>query len=65
MLILSRKLNESIVISGNIKVKICRIDRETVKLGIEAPKEIEIFREEVLKRRVDNREQQDGQTQNL
>ena len=40
MLILSRKLNESIVIDGRIIVKVLRIDKDTVKLGIQAPAEL-------------------------
>lgn len=48
MLILSRKLNESIVIDGRIIVKILRIERETVKLGIQAPQELQVHRQEVF-----------------
>lgn len=47
MLILSRKLNESIVIDGKIIVKILRIDRDTVKLGIQAPSELPVHRQEI------------------
>jgi carbon storage regulator len=47
MLILSRKLNESIVIDGRIIVKILRIERDTVKLGIQAPVELPVHRQEV------------------
>jgi carbon storage regulator len=47
MLILSRKLNESIVINGRIVVKVLRIDKDTVKLGVQAPTEIPVHREEV------------------
>lgn len=47
MLILSRKLNESIVIDGRIIVKVLRIEKESVKLGIQAPPEISVHREEV------------------
>ncbi|MCX6883747.1 MAG: carbon storage regulator CsrA [Verrucomicrobiota bacterium] len=47
MLILSRKLNESIVIDGRIIVKVVRVDGDTVKLGISAPTEVPIHRQEV------------------
>ncbi len=47
MLILSRKLNESIVIDGRIVVKILRVDGDVVKVGIEAPKEVPVHRQEV------------------
>ena len=48
MLILSRKLNESIVIDGRIIVKILRIERDTVKIGIQAPAELPVHRQEVF-----------------
>ncbi len=47
MLILSRKLNESIVIDGRIIVKVLRIEKESVKLGIQAPPEVPVHREEI------------------
>ena len=47
MLILSRKLGESIVIDGRIVVKVVRVDGDTIKLGIEAPGEVPIHRQEV------------------
>jgi carbon storage regulator len=47
MLILSRKLGESIVIDGRIIVKIMRLDGDLVKLGIEAPAEVPVHRHEV------------------
>ena len=47
MLILSRKLSESIVIDGRIIVKIMRVDGEVVKVGIEAPKDVPVHRQEV------------------
>ena len=47
MLILSRKENESIIIDDNIEIKILEIEEGKVKLGIEAPKDIDIFRKEL------------------
>jgi len=47
MLILSRKINESIVIDGQIVVKIVRIDGDQVKLGIQAPSQVPVHRHEV------------------
>ena len=48
MLILSRKLNESIIIDGKIVVKVLRIERDTVKLGIQAPAELSVHRQEIF-----------------
>ena len=47
MLVLSRKIGESVVIDGRIKVKIVRLDGDVVKLGIEAPPDVPIHRQEV------------------
>jgi carbon storage regulator len=47
MLILSRKSGESIVIDGRIRVKIVRLEGEVVKVGIEAPLELPVHRQEV------------------
>ena len=47
MLILSRKLNESIVIDGRVIVKILRLEGDVVKVGIEAPLEVPVHRQEV------------------
>ncbi|AGA29408.1 carbon storage regulator CsrA [Singulisphaera acidiphila] len=48
MLVLSRKLNEKIVIDGGIVITVVKIDRNQVRLGIEAPGHIPVYREEIL-----------------
>ena len=48
MLVLSRKLNETIVIGDNIKVTLLGIDGDKIKLGVDAPRDIKVFREELF-----------------
>jgi carbon storage regulator len=48
MLVLSRKLNEKIIINGNITITVVKIDRNQVRLGIQAPGEVPVYREEIL-----------------
>ena len=48
MLILMRKAGQNLIINDNITVKILEVKGEQVKLGIVAPKEISIHREEVF-----------------
>ena len=47
MLILSRKAGESIVIDGRIVVKIVRVEGDMIKLGIDAPSDVPVHRQEV------------------
>jgi carbon storage regulator len=47
MLVLSRKLGEKVVINGNIVLTIVKIDRNQIRVGIEAPKDVPVFREEI------------------
>ena len=48
MLVLSRKLGEKIVIGDNIVLTVVKIDRNQIRLGIEAPRDVLVFREEML-----------------
>ncbi len=48
MLVLSRKLNESLIIGEDIVISVLAIDRDKIKLGIEAPREIPIVRKELI-----------------
>ena len=47
MLVLSRKKNESIVINNDITIVIVEIRGDKVRLGVEAPKEVPVHRQEV------------------
>lgn len=47
MLVLSRKKNESIVIADNIVITVVEVRGDKVRLGIQAPREIPIHRQEV------------------
>ena len=48
MLVLSRKLGEKIMIGENIVVTVVKIDRNQIRLGIEAPQDVPVFREEIM-----------------
>jgi carbon storage regulator len=50
MLILTRRLGESIIIEDNIKITVVDINNQQIKLGIDVPKHITINREEVAKK---------------
>ena len=47
MLVLSRRSGESIIIDGRIEVKIITLKGGTVKVGIEAPREVPVHRKEI------------------
>jgi carbon storage regulator len=48
MLVLSRKLGEKIYIGENICITVVDIDRGKIRLGIEAPRNVPVFRQELL-----------------
>jgi carbon storage regulator len=47
MLVLTRKANESIMIGDNIEISVLSVLGEKVRLGIQAPREVPVFRKEV------------------
>jgi carbon storage regulator len=50
MLILSRRIGEAIVINDNTRIRVLSASGGTVRLGIEAPRTVEVHREEVYRR---------------
>lgn len=48
MLVLTRKVDQGIVIQGNILVTVLRVDGDRVRIGISAPHEITVLRQELL-----------------
>jgi carbon storage regulator len=47
MLVLSRKINQSIMIGDDVRIVVVAVDRDQVKLGIEAPREVPVHRSEI------------------
>ncbi len=47
MLILTRKSDESIIIGNNIQVKVLKIQGNQVHIGIDAPREVSVYRQEI------------------
>ncbi len=56
MLILTRKVDQGIVISGNILVRVLGVERDRVKIGISAPGEVTVLRQELLEREQQRKE---------
>lgn len=48
MLVLTRKLNEELIISDDIVLKVLEVRGDKVRLGIEAPKDVSVHRKEVF-----------------
>ncbi len=50
MLVLSRKVNEKVVLSGGITLTVIEVRGDKIRLGIEAPKSVAVHRSEVAER---------------
>ena len=50
MLVLGRKSLEALVIGSNVRITVLKVDRNNVRLGIEAPGETSVVRAELLER---------------
>lgn len=48
MLIITRKLNQGVVIAGGIRVVVLAVERDRVKLGIAAPSDVTVLRDELV-----------------
>lgn len=48
MLVLSRKKNESIMIGDTIEIKIISVEGDQVRIGIEAPRHLDVYRKEIF-----------------
>ncbi len=51
MLILTRKLGESVIVGDNIKITIVKINKQQVRLGFDASKNVIVDREEIVKKK--------------
>lgn len=51
MLVLTRKIGEQIVIGDDIKIKIVEVKGKQVRVGIEAPRSVEVNREEIYQQK--------------
>lgn len=63
MLVLTRKVKQKIIINKNIEVKVLSVDRNNVKIGIEAPREMPVDREEIYVKKY--KKHPDRKTENI
>lgn len=54
MLVLTRKVNEEIKLGAEITIKILSISENQIKIGIDAPKDVQIYRNEVFEKVKEN-----------
>ena len=60
MLILTRKIDQGIIIAGNIHVRVLGVERDRVKIGISAPREVTVLRDELVERDQRNNAKKEG-----
>ena len=61
MLVLTRKVNQSITLGQNIRITILSVEGDRVSIGIDAPRDVRIFRSELIEDTVStNKESQDS-----
>lgn len=56
MLVVTRKTDESLIIDENIEITVLEISKDKVKIGVSAPKEVKIIRNELRDAQISNRE---------
>ncbi len=49
MLVLTRKVNEKLIINGNIEVVVLDVTKNSVRIGVKAPSDVQIYREEIYR----------------
>jgi len=60
MLILTRRVGEKLVIGENVTVTVLGVKGSQIRIGIDAPPEVQVHREEIFKRILKEREALDG-----
>ncbi len=60
MLILTRRVGETLMIGNNISVTVLGVKGNQVRIGVNAPKEVSIHREEIYQRILDEKEQENS-----